>query len=966
MKKVIAFITILFCASFAAQTVTFDKNWAPNPLFNLTSESPSGVEIVFSMHQMVVEDVVIDGIPMQTYGVPAVFISAQGTPTLTGASRYIALPQGAEAKVTILDSRTEVYHNVEIAPASNIPLENDDAPLKYEKDMSIYGRNAFWPASPVRLSKNKQIRGVDVVLVGVIPFQYNPVTKDLIVYKDIRISIDFIGGNGHFGEDRLRNRFWEPILQGHLLNYESLPKIDFFAPERFKNRDNVEYIIIVPDDPVFIAWGDTIQLWRQLQGISSEVFTLTDVGGNNTTAIKNFLQDAYNTWTPAPVAFLLLSDYQTSGDVYGITSRVITHPWGYPAYASDNWYADFDNDTLPELHHGRICAQNDAQLSIMINKFLSYERNPYTNTNFYDHPLIAGGWQTTRWFQMACEVCRGFLDDSLGKSPATVYAVYSGSPYAGCPWTSRAGSTPVINYWVGQGYIPSTNPYNLTYWNSGTAAQINAAINSGAFIVQHRDHGSEIGWSEPDYDTTDLNGLTNTMFTWVNSTNCLTGRYHWSNQCFTEKFHRITNGALGVNGASSVSFSFVNDTYIWGMFDCLWPEFDGGYPFFEMTGYDNLRPCMAMTSGKYYLDASWFPDSVAAGAYRGITYGLFHHHGDCFITLYSEMPQNLTVNHAATLAAGATSFDVAANDSSVIALTVNGQIIGVAEGTGSSVTIPIAPQTAGATMIVTVTKANYRRYQASVPVVAAAGLVNLINYGAGTSTDYTSVSAYDDTMICAFDYHGANLHIRYLTSYNGGTDWYWGFYDDTTVLAESPDITAREDGGEGAVYRFYTPTREMRYTWRNYYGGWSTPVNATETEPYYNKPSIEYLGGGNFGLLFLSWTAPDPLRGAFFTRSDWTGIAENSADITITDLFSLTPNPSKANPTLLFTMQKKGNVRISLYDVTGRLINRVLDETREPGQYMLTVDSKNIAAGIYFIRVETPNQEATKAMTIIR
>lgn len=101
------------------------------------------------------------------------------------------------------------------------------------------------------------------------------------------------------------------------------------------------------------------------------------------------------------------------------------------------------------------------------------------------------------------------------------------------------------------------------------------------------------------------------------------------------------------------------------------------------------------------------------------TYNLYHHFGDVFNPLYSEMPQNLTVIHPSTLVAGATSFTVSANDSSIIALNVNGEIIGVAVGTGNPVTISIPPQTAGNNMIVTVTKQNYYRYQATVPIISS-------------------------------------------------------------------------------------------------------------------------------------------------------------------------------------------------------------------------------------------------------
>ena len=227
MRKTLGLFVILLALGYAAEVVTFDANWASNPLFNVVHETPFGLELVFSSHQVVIEDQEIDGVVMKSFGVPSVFIAEPGVPNLAGATRYVAVPQGARVQVVILDVRTEVYHNIEVAPASNIPKDNDDAPLYYEKDMAIYSRNAYWPSSPVTVSAPMKMRGVDVVLVGVMPFQYNPVTKELIVYKDLRFRVDFVGGTGHFGEDRLRSRFWEPILQGHLLNYASLPKIDF-------------------------------------------------------------------------------------------------------------------------------------------------------------------------------------------------------------------------------------------------------------------------------------------------------------------------------------------------------------------------------------------------------------------------------------------------------------------------------------------------------------------------------------------------------------------------------------------------------------------------------------------------------------------------------------------------------------------------------------------------------------------
>ena len=154
--------------SNAAEIVQFDDNWSKSPLFNVVSESSSGIKIIFSTHKMVVEDRVIDGTTMKTYSVPGIFLPGEeGAPNLAGTGRYIAIPHGAMVKMSILETRKELLHNVEIAPSPHIPFDNDDSPLRYKRDMKIYNEDAFYPASPVRVSPPMKIRGVDVVILRV-------------------------------------------------------------------------------------------------------------------------------------------------------------------------------------------------------------------------------------------------------------------------------------------------------------------------------------------------------------------------------------------------------------------------------------------------------------------------------------------------------------------------------------------------------------------------------------------------------------------------------------------------------------------------------------------------------------------------------------------------------------------------------------------------------------------------------
>jgi hypothetical protein len=686
------------------------------------------VEINFSVNEFHMNDVQFEGKTMKSVGIPGVFLpNDAGNPDLAGTGRYIAIPQGASATYRIVSYRTEILKNIEIAPAPVLPLDNDPSPLKYFKNLQVYSKNSYYPENPVILSGKTQIRGVDVVMLGITPFQYNPVSKELIIYKDLKVEVNFTGGNGHFGDDAYRNRWWEPILDDALLNYISLPKIDFDS--RYKNIKDVtgyEYVIISPDGADFLAWADTIKNFRIAQGIKTGVYKLTDLGGNTVTAIKNWVTNAYNTWTLKPVAICLLGDYGSNINST-IISTLVTHPAGYPAFASDNYYSDVNGDEMPEIVFSRIIANNASQLQILISKNLKYERTPPTSAYFYSHPITALGWQTERWFQICSEVLGGFFSKSLGKTPTRINAIYSGNPST--VWSTATNTSTVVSYFgpAGRYYIPLT-PDSLGNWSGGTATMVNNAINSGAFLLQHRDHGMYTGWGEPAYTTSNISSLTNTDLSFIYSINCQTGGYHNPSGCpsegsFVEVFYRYTyngqnSGALGMVCPTEVSYSFVNDTYCWGMYDNMWPQFMPDYGGNQIPQRD-LKPAFGMASGKYFLQQSSWPYNTGD---KLVTYRLYHMHGDAFLNLYSTVPQSLTVSHASTVVAGATTFQVTANSGALIALSYNGEVFGTGTGTGSPVTINIpGTQLPGNNMKVVVTKQNYYRYENNVAVVPSTG-----------------------------------------------------------------------------------------------------------------------------------------------------------------------------------------------------------------------------------------------------
>jgi hypothetical protein len=721
-------VALCFLASTSnAQEIKFKNNWGPQGM-TLSRQSGSGVEVNFSVPTVILSDVNIDGEAMKAVTVPGIFLpNDAGKPDLAGTGRYIAVPNGATVKYTITSSRKEVIKDVNVAPAMVIPHDDGKEEAVYYKDMNVFGKDAFYPENPVQVSQVTQIRGVNVILLGITPFQYNPVTKELIVYTDLKVTVDFVGGNGQYGNNLYRSRWFEPILSDAILNYSSLPQVDF--DHRFTNimtENGYEYVIISPNNPEFLAWADTIKAFRTAQGIKTGVVKISDIGGNTVEGIKSWVVNAYNTWTVKPVAICLLADYGTDATGNNCITSKLQPDSGYPDFASDNYYADVNGDEMPEIVFSRIIANNNTELQTLITKELNYEKNPPTNPYYYSHPITALGWQTERWFQLCSELVGGYFHKVKGKTPVRINKVYSGTPSTS--WSSATNTAAVVSYFGPQGtyYIPQT-PDSLGGFDGGTPTQVVNAINTGAFLLQHRDHGEYIGWGEPGFNTNYIPQLTNTDLTFVYSINCETGAYHNPSGCpangsFVEVFYRYkyngqNSGALGLVCPSEVSYSFVNDTYVWGMYDNMWPDF---MPTYGTTPESrDEKPAFGMAAGKYFLQQSSWPYNTGD---KLVTYRLFHMHGDAFLNLYSEVPQNLTVNHASAILSGVNSFLVTANAGSFIAITCNGQILGTATGTGSPVSISIpGTQIPGDIIKVVVTKQNYYRYNGTVTVIPPTG-----------------------------------------------------------------------------------------------------------------------------------------------------------------------------------------------------------------------------------------------------
>ena len=83
------------------------------------------------------------------------------------------------------------------------------------------------------------------------------------------------------------------------------------------------------------------------------------------------------------------------------------------------------------------------------------------------------------------------------------------------------------------------------------------------------------------------------------------------------------------------------------------------------------------------------------------------------------------------------------------------------------------------------------------------------------------------------------------------------------------------------------------------------------------------------------------------------------------------PNPLNPKTELSFTLSREGRVRVTVYDMQGRLMKTLLDDNRGVGEQRLSWDGSNargekVASGVYFFRIQAPEGEVIQRVAVVK
>ncbi len=86
---------------------------------------------------------------------------------------------------------------------------------------------------------------------------------------------------------------------------------------------------------------------------------------------------------------------------------------------------------------------------------------------------------------------------------------------------------------------------------------------------------------------------------------------------------------------------------------------------------------------------------------------------------------------------------------------------------------------------------------------------------------------------------------------------------------------------------------------------------------------------------------------------------------------SLRPNPFSDHTGIFYTLEEPGTISLKIFSLQGKLIKSLDNKLLSSGTHMITWDGTDehrnrVSAGIYILRVQTPDQTATKKLILIR
>lgn len=497
-------------------------------LWTLSAQS-NNVELVYSSADELIVKFKVDTFDFKRVNTPngeEVIVVAphmsrileKGAPDLAKMSTSFIVPDKGKMKVSVLDYDYIELDHIRMAPSKgNFARNINPAKVPY-KYGTMYKKDKFYPGTMAELTDEYIARDFRGQSVLVYPFQYNPQTNILRVYKEITVRITKKQGtgrneyvrNGAVRFNRL-NKDFKDVYYRHFINFAEAERS---APEaQYENYTALgdpigNYLIICYSD--FLDEMAPFVSWKQSIGYNVELVNYSTIGSS--AALKTYVANYYNT---NGLAYLLLV-----GDHAQVPTSSTT------AGDSDNNYGYIvGSDHYLDIFVGRFSAETAAHVTTQVDRTIYYERDLSS---------------TATWFRQATGMAS---NEGAG-----------GGHDGGESDVQHMNN--MLTDLQGYNYTTSTN-----FQDGGSVANLTNLINAGKGVLLYTGHGSDTAWTCGwTFGVTQVNALTNTTkLPFIYSVACVIGNFK-SQTCFCEAWLRANSGGQPT-GAIAHAGSTINQDW---------------------------------------------------------------------------------------------------------------------------------------------------------------------------------------------------------------------------------------------------------------------------------------------------------------------------------------------------------------------------------------------------------------------
>ncbi len=358
-----AFSFLFACASHGHEMVASEMTPGIPPEIEILSSSEHGLRLVFSLPELVVEDVHSGGEDFQLALIPGGGLEGEtGEPALPTFSRLLAVPRGAQVRVSA--SPLEEERRSGFRP---LPVQAEDGGTS---GLPPAVKRATQPdrTQLVTVGEPATLRDLHVVPLTFRPLQHDSGRSELRIVRRMEVQVDFRDGEAPpspGGTERTIPASFDRLYQQLVLNYPDALPAGRVAPGK--------YLVICPNISGVVDTLQALLDWRQRQGFDVQFATTAETGSTKE-EIKSFIQGVYDDPETSLEHIVLV------GDATGI---VMLPTWteyvsSYQGEGDLPYSQLAGDDVLPDVHLGRLSVDSETTLGRVVQKILGYEITPYT------------------------------------------------------------------------------------------------------------------------------------------------------------------------------------------------------------------------------------------------------------------------------------------------------------------------------------------------------------------------------------------------------------------------------------------------------------------------------------------------------------------------------------------------------------------------------------------------------------